>query len=347
MTRPLRGAILGYGHVAASGHMPFWEGHPDTDIVAIADALPSRREMFLLAHPEGRAYPTAAALLAAETLDFADICTPPSSHGACIELALDAGLDVLCEKPLVVSAPDALRIAGRARAAGRHVHVVHNWLKAPVCRKVSALLAKGAVGNVHCISWDTSRTCPAVAVDEPGSVNWRMDPEVAGGGILFDHGWHAAYCVARWAAAAPDAISARLEKRRHRAWAVEDTAVLDIAFGKIEGHIHLTWAADERSNRVNITGDGGRIEVDGAEVRLHDADGVHRWDCPPSLAAGSHHPDWFAGIGQDFLNVVAGRAASNLGDAVMCALLMEGAMASSAAGGEWLAIDNLRRPTAA
>ncbi|MDB5694279.1 MAG: putative Oxidoreductase domain protein [Alphaproteobacteria bacterium] len=339
-TRAFRGAILGFGHVAAAGHMPFWEERPDVEIVAIADSVASRREMFLRTRPEGRVYAAAEALLAAERLDFVDVCTPPSSHAACVEQALDAGLDVLCEKPLTISAADALRIAGKAEAAGRSVHVVHNWLEAPVCRKVSALLAEGAVGTVRSVAWDTSRTGVAAAVGADGG-NWRMDPRVAGGGILLDHGWHAAYCVARWAGAAPTSLSARLEQRHVPSWPVEDTAWVDIRFGDVEGHIHLTWAALERSNTVSVIGDRGSIEVAGAEVMLHDSSGIRRWTCPPSLADGSHHPDWFAAVGRDFLNVLAGTAPGNLREAVLCALLMETARKSGASGGEWLPVEDI------
>ena len=233
------------------------------------------RDVSARAFPKAGAMHTAEELLAAETVDFVDICTPPSSHGD-DRAGARRGPGRALRKTAEISAVGCARIAGRAAAAARIVHAVHNWLEAPVCRKVSALLAEGAVGNVHSISWDTSRTGPAAAVDESGTVNWRMDPEVAGGGILFDHGWHAAYCVVRWAGAAPSAVSARLEKRRYRASAVEDTAVLDIGFGRIDGHIHLTWAAEERSNRVNVIGDAGRIDVAGAEVRLVGADGLQR-----------------------------------------------------------------------
>ena len=341
MARPLRGAILGFGHVAAYGHMPFWGGRRDTQIVAIADALASRREFFLRAHPKGRAYATVEALLAAETLDFVDVCTPPSSHAACIELALDAGLNVLCEKPLTVSASDSLRIAGKAKAAGRDVHVVHNWLEAPVCRNVSALLAEGAVGNVHSVSWNTSRIGAAAAVGANGDANWRMDPAVAGGGILLDHGWHAAYCVARWAGAAPSRVSAKLENVRLPEWPCEDTATMDIQFGDVIGHIHLTWAAAERSNTVRITGDGGRIEVAGADVTLCGPNGARRWDCPPSLTDGSHHPDWFAAVAEEFLKVLAGTAPDNLHEAMRCAFLIDAAKQSSALGGHWVSVPEM------
>ena len=292
-------------------------------------------------------YASAEALLAAETLDFVDICTPPSSHGECIERALGAGLDVLCEKPLTISASDALRIAGKAAAAARIVHAVHNWLEAPVCRQVSALLAEGAVGNVHSISWDTSRTGPAAAVDESGTVNWRMDPEVAGGGILFDHGWHAAYCVARWAGAAPSAVSARLERRRYRASAVEDTAVLDIGFGRIDGHIHLdlgsrgTFKPRQRHWRCRPH---RRRRRRGAACRRGRPSAL---GLPAFARRRIASPGLVRRHRRGIPDVLAGAAASNLGEAVACALLMDGAKASSAAGGQWLTIESLRQPIAA
>src|SRR5262249_14334533 len=158
---------------------------------------------------------------AGEALDFVDICTPPSSHAALIEDALQAGLHVLCEKPLVTRLPDALRVAAAARSAGRVVHTVHNWLKAPICLKISALIADGAIGRTRSIRWQTLRTQPAVAVARNGGSNWRIDPAIAGGGILLDHGWHALYCVMRWGGI-PGGIAATLEQRRLREWPIED-----------------------------------------------------------------------------------------------------------------------------
>ena len=88
-------------------------------------------------------------LLSGETLDFVDICTPPSSHATLIKRALDARLHVLCEKPLVTRVEDAQIVAAAAARAGRIVHTVHNWLKAPICLKISALIAEGAIGTVR------------------------------------------------------------------------------------------------------------------------------------------------------------------------------------------------------
>jgi predicted dehydrogenase len=74
---------------------------------------------------------------------------------------------------------------------------VHNWLKAPICDRISSLVDGGALGTVRAVRWQTLRIEPAVTVTSDGA-NWRADPAVAGGGILFDHGWHALYSVVRW-----------------------------------------------------------------------------------------------------------------------------------------------------
>ena len=197
----LRGAFVGFGNVADKGHMPGWLARDDVRIVAATDAAPSRRAAFLAACPDGRCYDTIDDLIGRERLDFVDICAPPGSHAALIGRALGAGLHVLSEKPLVTRADDAARLASAAVRAGRVLHTVHNWLNAPICLRISALIDDGAIGAVRSVRWRTLRSQPAIAVSAPGVANWRVDPKLAGGGILFDHGWHALYCVARWSGA--------------------------------------------------------------------------------------------------------------------------------------------------
>src|SRR5258708_1497239 len=111
LQRVLRGAFIGFGNVAVRGHLPGWRSRNDVTIVAAPDVVAARREAFFAACPDGRWYDTLGDLLASETLDFVDICTPPGSHAALIEQVLDARLHVLCEKPLVTRAVDALVVA--------------------------------------------------------------------------------------------------------------------------------------------------------------------------------------------------------------------------------------------
>jgi predicted dehydrogenase len=208
---------------------------------------------------------------------------------------------------------------------------VHNWLKAPICDRISALVDEGAVGPVKTVRWQTLRTEPAVTVTSDGS-NWRADPAVAGGGILFDHGWHALYCVVRWLGT-PRGVSALLEKRRFREWPIEDTATINLDRESGSARIYLTWSAEERANHIEVEGDCGRIEVVDEVVVLTSAQGERRWSCPPPLSQGSHHRDWFVGVAKDFQRAATRGDRGNLDEALLCARLIDLAQRSSAAGG--------------
>jgi predicted dehydrogenase len=328
----LQGALIGFGNVAANGHLPGWRAREDARIVAATDAAASRREAFLAACPDGRWYESVDDLLAGEKLDFVDICAPPGSHATLIERALDAGHNVLSEKPLVTRVEDAKRVGAAAVRAGRVLHTVHNWLEAPICRKISGLIDDGAVGAVRSVRWRTLRTQPAIAVSADGVANWRVDPEMAGGGILFDHGWHAIYCVMRWAGV-PIRVAARLETRRFHEHPLEDTASVDLDTAVGASNIFLTWAADERTNTIEIDGDHGQIRVFGDVVTLKSNAREQSWSCPPSLSEGSHHPDWFGGIAADFVAAATRRAKSNLDQAILCAQIIDAAQRSSIARG--------------
>ena len=333
----LRGAFIGFGNVAAKGHLPGWQLRDDVRIVAATDALSTRRDAFLRACPEGWWHANVDELLSGETLDFVDICTPPSSHAGLIKKALHAGLHVLCEKPLVTALADAQSLAAASASAGRVVHTVHNWLNAPICRKISALIAEGTIGRTRSIRWRTLRAQPAVAIAADGGTNWRLDPAIAGGGILYDHGWHALYCVVRWGGA-PRAIAAMLERRRFHEWPLEDTATvaLDLMSGTAE--IYLTWAGEERANTIEIEGDQGHIHVAGDRVILKTNSMEQQWSCPPALSEGSHHQDWFLGVAEDFRAAATTGGKGNLEDATLCTQLIDLAQRSSAAGGIRLAI---------
>ena len=332
----MRGAFIGFGNVAAHGHLPGWLANPDVEIVAATDGAPGRRAVFEAASPKARWFESPDDLLVEMPLDFVDICTPPGSHEALILRALGAGRHVLCEKPLVTGPSD--RVAAAAARAGRVLHTVHNWLEAPICRRISSLIGEGAIGAIRSLQWQTLRIRPAVAVAGPGGTNWRVVPAEAGGGILVDHGWHALYCVLHWAGAAPETIAAQLETRRHHEWPIEDTATLDLESPAWRARINLTWAADERCNKIEIEGGRGHIHVEGEAVILATAAGERRWICPPALSEGSHHPDWFAGVARDFLSAIRGDGKGNLAQSMLCARLIDLAQRSSAAGGQRLTV---------
>ncbi len=331
-----RGAIIGLGNVALHGHLPGWRRRRDVEIVAVTDARPEQHALVSAHAPGARWYTTSAELLAEAAVDFVDICTPPSSHAELIRGALERGCHVLCEKPLVSVPDDLAPLTRLAAKTGRVVHTVHNWHHAPIVRRTAELVREGRIGRVQHVIWHTLRTRPALAGDERTG-NWRVDPAVAGGGVLSDHGWHVFYVIQRWVGEQPRSVSARLERRRHTAWDVEDTASVRVTFADATADILLTWASDLRRNWAEVGGTAGTLELhDDTLVLKSDGPGADSsWSCPPPMSDGSHHPDWFDAVASEFLAEATGATprGANLEEARLCVALEQAARESSRQGG--------------
>lgn len=339
----LRGAIIGVGNVAVYGHLPGWLERRDVEIVAAADTCPTRKHELQTHVPQARWYETADDLLANEAIDFVDICTPPATHAGLIRTALQHRLHILCEKPLVSRREEMDSVAEFLAKDDRVLCTVHNWHQAPIIRKVGELLRQGAIGDIRRCTWQTLRTKPATtALDQGG--NWRLDPAIAGGGVLMDHGWHAFYVLQAWLGQVPDRLSARLETRRYTEWPIEDTATVHLDVSTATAEIFVTWASAERRNRASLEGTRGLIRMEEDTVVLTGSGskvGEARWVCPPALSTGSHHPDWFRGIASDFVSEVTGCSTvrgQSVAEASLCITLEALAQESSRQGGAWLPV---------
>src|SRR5437879_12967150 len=131
----LRGAIIGRGNAALEGRLRGWTRRDDVAIVAVSDTEGARGQPAEARLPAARWYESPDDLLAHAPLDFVDICTPPASHGLLVWRALERGLHVLCEKPLVVAPDDLTRVARLAEETRRVVHTLHNWHHAPILNR--------------------------------------------------------------------------------------------------------------------------------------------------------------------------------------------------------------------
>lgn len=344
----LRGAILGAGNVAVNGHLPAWLECPDVQIVAAADAREDRLAALSGMLPGARAYGSAEELLDRETLDFVDICTPPGTHAHLARAGLERALHVLCEKPLVVTPEELRGLPALAADRERTLFTVHNWKHAPVLVRVADLVRSGAIGEVRHCRWETLRDRPAAAAG--GADNWRVAPASEGGGILVDHGWHALYVLQAWMPTTPRTVAARLSTHRHREYPVEDTVDMMIFHPSASAEIFLTWAADVRANRMELSGTRGKLFLDGGRLELKDEDGVRtleEWTFP-SLTDGSQHPDWFGGVIVEFLAEIESPRSRghNLAEAALCANVLALAQESNRRGGEPMSAERAVGPGA-
>jgi predicted dehydrogenase len=328
MTPRRTGAIIGFGNVAANGHVPCWREREDFRIAAVADPDPERRALAAALLPGVRTYALAEDLLRREPVDFVDVAAPPARHAPVILAAASAGVHVLCEKPLTTSVEDYRRVRAAVQRAGTVLFTVHNWKYSEAFCAVRQLLGDGALGALHAITLETARDGCAAGTGD----NWRVHADVAGGGILVDHGWHAFYLLLALANQRPQRLRAVLERRRYVDAEVEDTATCAIDFPSLTAEIRLTWAAAERRTRWQLRGSDGELTVDDDRLVLEGRNARHAQQLTTGLSASSHHPEWFAGVIDAFQQEIdtPSLRGANRTEAEWCLLLLDRAYASGA-----------------
>lgn len=329
------GAVVGFGTIAETTHLGALAA-AGMHVVAVVETADDRCAEVLRALPYARIYRDVAQLLAHEKLDFVDICTPPHAHYKAACAAMEAGVHVLCEKPLVLLPEHAAELARLAELHQTVVGCVHNWTQAPILKRARELALGGTLGALQRVNMVTLRTKPAAVAGDTS--NWRVDPSKAGGGILFDHGWHGMSILLRSVGAAPRYVRGRCEKRRFTDLPVEDSSETWVEFENgVIGRYEATWAGSERRNRVSLQCERGRIEVDNDTLKIFDHEALLDTTVfAESLAGGGYRPDWTAAIVQEFKNeidVTASRGAL-LSEALTTLQMLLATYASSAQGGQ-------------
>ena len=265
--KKLRGAVVGYGFIMDKGHVAAYRQRADVELVAIADVSAERRAAAAAAWPNARVYADHGALFAAEAgrLDFVDIATPPSDHAAVTHAALDAGLHVLCEKPLAATIDEARAMLRHATRAERVIYPCHNYKHAPVIKAVRGVIESGRIGKVHLVTLQTFRDTHAKGV--PGwRTDWRRERRYSGGGIAMDHGSHTFYLAFEWLRAYPTAITARSVAMGP--YDTEDDFSCSLRFPTGVASAHLSWNAGVRKVMYTLHGDRGAIRVEDDDIEV-------------------------------------------------------------------------------
>ena len=142
----LRFAVLGTGFWARY-QIPGWLEAGDVELVALYNRTRPKAEA-VSEQFGGRIYDDVETLLDAEELDFVDIITDVDTHCAFAEQALRRGLNVVCQKPLAPSFDDAKQLVDFASRSGARLFVNENFRWQAPLRRVQALVADGAIGDV-------------------------------------------------------------------------------------------------------------------------------------------------------------------------------------------------------
>lgn len=375
--RRLRLGVVGGGGIALIGPVHRAAARLDDRFEITAGVLSADPERSLaqgrtLGIP--RPYPDFEALLAGERgredgLDALAICTPNDSHVAIALRALEAGLSVICDKPLANDLQSARAVVAAVRRTGLVFALTHNYSGYPMIRQARGMVADGALGAVHLVTVSYLQGSLASRVEDrpeamPPRLLWRLDPARGGPShTLLDIGTHAhqlvTYVTGRQVEAVMAEVGALVPGRR-----AHDTGLVLLRLeGGARGVLVASKAAAGADNALalEVYGPEGGLVWEQAEAdRLRHL----RTGEPARLLArglpGNHplakratrlpsgHPEGFheafANLYADFAEQVAARIAGRAPDPLACHLptaedgaaglaFVEACLASAASGG--------------
>ena len=128
------------------------------------------------------------AVLENPNIDVIDVCTPNICHYEEVKAALAHGKNVLCEKPLGITAAQAEELAALAQKTDSVCGVVFNNRHLPAAIRAASLVAEGRLGKI--VSF-RSAYLHSSSADPAKPRGWKQDKDICGGGVLFDLGSHA------------------------------------------------------------------------------------------------------------------------------------------------------------
>jgi predicted dehydrogenase len=191
-----RGAFIGAVHRIAARLDDRWE--------LVAGALSSDPERGrasgrdLLLRPD-RVYDNAEAMALAEReredpIDAVSIVTPNHAHAGAARAFLEAGIHVICDKPLTTTRAEAEELGRLADERGLIFAVTHNYTGYPLVRQARSMVTSGTIGRVRVVQVEYAQDWLSTRLEETGQKQaaWRTDPKRSGpAGSVGDIGTHA------------------------------------------------------------------------------------------------------------------------------------------------------------
>jgi predicted dehydrogenase len=199
--KPVRMAMIGCGNMARHHLRSMFRQLDGTDIAVVCEPSSANYDAAAalfrdagLRQPPNE--PDFDRLLAkyADRLDAVFIITPHAYHHDQAKKCLEAGLDVLLEKPMVMTAAEACSLIEIRDRTRKLLVVAFPGSLSPQLQKATAMLRSnelGAITNISATLWQNW--------DANTRGTWRQQPEIAGGGFLFDTGAHVLNTVAELA----------------------------------------------------------------------------------------------------------------------------------------------------
>lgn len=263
----IRTALIGLGKMGIS-HLAIFNAHPEIDVVAVCD--PAKYLLGPLNELTGiRTYSDVSDLFAMEKLDAVVVATPSRLHGDIVRAALEKSLHVFCEKPFVLDPLEGEHLARLAEEKGVVNAVGYHYRHVGSFTEARRLIEGNVIGRVHNIRAEAY----GPVVLRPKGGTWRSK-RTEGGGCLYDYASHAVDLM-NYLIGPPADVRGTVLNRVFSA-DVEDEVYSTLFYGDgVTGQLLANWSDESHrkmSMKVNIWGEGGKIQADRQELQVYVRD---------------------------------------------------------------------------
>ena len=273
--RRLRLGMVGGGQGALIGAVHRLAARMDDRYELVAGCFSSTAERSRASAAElgvapDRAYATFESMAAQERnrpdgIDVVAIVTPNHLHLPAARAFLEAGIHVLCDKPLTTNVADAEELVALVERSGRVFVLTHNYPSYPMVREARAMVADGKLGRLRVVQVEYPQDWLATPLEQTGQkqADWRTDPARSGpGGTVADIGTHAINLACFITGLELDALAADVnvfvDGRR-----VDDNIHVLLRFtGGVTGMLWASQIASGHANslRIRVYGDQAGLE---------------------------------------------------------------------------------------
>jgi predicted dehydrogenase len=271
--RRIRLGMVGGGEGAFIGAVHRIAARLDDHYELLAGALSSTPEKALRSAQAlglARAYPDYRTMAREEAarpdgIEAVSIVTPNHQHAPAAEAFLEAGIHVICDKPVTTTLAEARHLRALAREHGRVLAVTYNYSGYPMVRHARRLVREGALGTLRVVQMEYAQDWLTEPLESSGQKQaaWRTDPARAGaGGCIGDIGTHAYQLAAFVSGLRTQSLCAELSTFVPGR-ALDDNVQVMLRFqGGARGSLWASQVAPGNENglRLRLFGDKGGLE---------------------------------------------------------------------------------------
>lgn len=267
-------AVAGLG--VGMAHVEAAIGYDKCELVAVCDIKPEKLKKVTDPHPEVLAYTDFDDMLKNPEIDIISICLPSAMHAEYAVRAMEAGKNVLVEKPIDISVDAAMKIEEARLRTGKKAGGIYQNRNNAVMKPLKEAIDSGKLGKVFlgtfAVKWFRAQSY------YEGDLSWHGTWAMDGGGSLINQAVHT-LDIMQWLMGEPVSVQSTMSINNHNIETEDLTAsIIRFKSGATATFVSSTCCYPGLSTDIQVYGTKGAVEVNADVLKLWKIEGQDERD---------------------------------------------------------------------